>query len=876
MPRLFGVGFVGDGQLGEIDSCKDIQCLETAVEIDGAPQNIKMIASGVKHSIFLTTEGQMFSVGNNECGQLGRDELLNESFTIAPVVLKGGVRVIQIACGQFHNAAVSDDGRTFMWGSNHTCQCGEDACEKISFPRRIHSLTGIVQVDCGENTTVVLTESSNVYIFGLIKDEHTKPIEIESLSIYPIIQVAAGGTHFAALTASGQVFCWGKNTNGQLTGKISDQFKFEPIAVETLSKVIYVACGSKHTVVLTTEGRVFAFGNNAQGQLGDWRREDVVNVPKIVSELLGTTITGVSCGGRFTFAISNGIVYAFGLNNTGQLGIGNRKNSGAPTIVKDISNVKAVYGGYEHSFFLVEDIADLPIHPVGAVHLFKIPKFLTFNHLRRVYDSNNKIELIGELESVFSSVGCLNGSFLYEDDRRYLLGNTSNGLNLDDVMHAMNLLDYSTSVEQFSDIIISSLESCEIFNFEVNQTIKKEPNLESLRVFFLLIWIPPMAKMERKYVEGFLYRYTHLLCKVADSTGKLFENWFNVLPTRHFNRFSLSLMRMLEFLFPKNFENYPVLRPILKLINRMAAVNRSNEKIPYTHFYLNCLEEKVNVRKDYLTYYLYHNPELTADNIEIPKNPDAFFWFDYPCIMNVAAKSNVLETHSRAAIQESHQRAIFEGLLTTGLAYLNPYLNFTIRRDNIVNDSIAELMNASSKDITKPLKVQFQGEEGEDEGGIRKEFFMLLFQEFLQPTYGMFLTDEESQYVWFSGFPVEETPFRMVGTLCAMAIYNSILVELPFPLALYKYLLDVPFTLEDLLELHPSEGRSLEQLLSYDGDDVEETFMLTFEMSMTVFGHTEQVELKKEGKDIPVTNSNRAEFVELYIKREWKLAMKEY
>lgn len=44
-------------------------------------------------------------------------------------------------------------------------------------------------------------------------------------------------------------------------------------------------------------------------------------------------------------------------------------------------------------------------------------------------------------------------------------------------------------------------------------------------------------------------------------------------------------------------------------------------------------------------------------------------------------------------------------------------------------------MNASSKDITKPLKVQFQNEEGEDEGGIRKEFFMLLFQEFLQPTY---------------------------------------------------------------------------------------------------------------------------------------------
>lgn len=103
----------------------------------------------------------------------------------------------------------------------------------------------------------------------------------------------------------------------------------------------------------------------------------------------------------------------------------------------------------------------------------------------------------------------------------------------------------------------------------------------------------------------------------------------------------------------------------------------------------------------------------------------------------------------------------------------------------------------------------------------------------------------------------------MVGTLCGMAIYNGILVELPFPLALYKYLLDVPFTLEDLLELHPAEGRSLEHLMAYDGDDVEDTFMLTFEIAMTIFGHTEQVELKKGGKEIPVTNSNRSEFVEV-------------
>ena len=241
--------------------------------------------------------------------------------------------------------------------------------------------------------------------------------------------------------------------------------------------------------------------------------------------------------------------------------------------------------------------------------------------------------------------------------------------------------------------------------------------------------------------------------------------------------------------------------------------------------------------------------------------------------MNVVAKSNVLETHSKVlqhtAIENSYRRDIFFLLGGDGLG-INPFLNFTVRRDNIVDDTVANLMNVTYEHpevLFKPLKISFANEEGEDEGGIRKEYFMLLFKAFLQPTYGMFVEDDESHYIWFSGFPIEDFYFKMVGLLCALAIYNSILVELPFPLALYKYLLGVPFTIEDLRELHPTEGRSLDSLLDYDGDDVEDVFMLYFSISLTVFGHTEEIELKPDGKDIPVTKENRAEFVDLYIKR---------
>ncbi|KAJ1345625.1 putative E3 ubiquitin-protein ligase herc3 [Parelaphostrongylus tenuis] len=61
----------------------------------------------------------------------------------------------------------------------------------------------------------------------------------------------------------------------------------------------------------------------------------------------------------------------------------------------------------------------------------------------------------------------------------------------------------------------------------------------------------------------------------------------------------------------------------------------------------------------------------------------------------------------------------------------------------------------------------------------------------------------------------------MVGILCGLAVYNSVLVAFPFPLAVYKMLLDQRLTLEDLTELSPVEGQSLQELLDYQGDDFE-------------------------------------------------------
>ena len=79
--------------------------------------------------------------------------------------MKSTIKIIQIATGQFHNAAVADDGKFYMWGANHGSQCGIKACPKISIPERISVLVNVVQVACGENNTIVLTECK---LFGSI------------------------------------------------------------------------------------------------------------------------------------------------------------------------------------------------------------------------------------------------------------------------------------------------------------------------------------------------------------------------------------------------------------------------------------------------------------------------------------------------------------------------------------------------------------------------------------------------------------------------------------------------------------------------------------------------------------------------------------
>jgi hypothetical protein len=190
-----------------------------------------------------------------------------------------------------------------------------------------------------------------------------------------------------------------------------------------------------------------------------------------------------------------------------------------------------------------------------------------------------------------------------------------------------------------------------------------------------------------------------------------------------------------------------------------------------------------------------------------------------------------------------------------------------VRRNHLVEDALDEIGRQYRRDLFKPLRVHFIGEDGIDAGGVKKEFFQLLVAELLSPDYGMLVYQLESHTYWFNACSLEgEEQFMLLGLVLGLAIYNRVLLDFPLPLALYKKLLRQPVGLRDLEEMQPTLGRSLRQLLQYEGDaSVEDAFCLTFSVEMDFFGDLRTVALKPGGEDVPVTEENRHEYVELMV-----------
>ncbi|XP_050974418.1 X-linked retinitis pigmentosa GTPase regulator isoform X2 [Labeo rohita] len=302
------------------------------------------ISCGQSHSAFVTEQGRLFVFGNNNRGQLGLQTKGPVNKPVCVKVLKGE-RAQFVACGTDHTLVGTSQGDIFSAGGNSDGQLGLGHCkDSISF-QRLHPFCDYAPIkllSAGGHTSAALTEDGRLFLWGdnsvgqlgLGNDSHTLlPKELKLGQ--PIQWVSCGYRHSALVTDNGDVFTFGESADGRL-GLSAHQLAnhSHPQRVETLHGVLQVACGGKHTLALT-DNELYSFGRGEFGQLGLGTLVFVADTPVAVGHFRKGRVTHVTCGENHSALITDsGLLYTFGDGRHGKLGHGdeNFTNQFSPTV----------------------------------------------------------------------------------------------------------------------------------------------------------------------------------------------------------------------------------------------------------------------------------------------------------------------------------------------------------------------------------------------------------------------------------------------------------------------------------------------------------------------------------------------------------------
>ncbi len=186
------------------------------------------------------------------------------------------------------------------------------------------------------------------------------PIEVAAISGHGrIVQIDAGTAHSIAVTSDGSLYAWGHNTSGQLGDGTTNDTP-TPKRIGSLTRVRAIAAGDSFSLALLADGSVWAWGNNQSGQLGDGKAPQDHNSPKMVFGLgPGSNVSAIAAGESFGLALKrDGSIVGWGNGTSGQLGNGTVLKQSAPTPVERItpsSGVIAIDAGNSYSMALSKD-----------------------------------------------------------------------------------------------------------------------------------------------------------------------------------------------------------------------------------------------------------------------------------------------------------------------------------------------------------------------------------------------------------------------------------------------------------------------------------------------------------------------------------------
>ncbi len=271
----FSLAIVPDGSLLSFGPLQDGQptSTRTIARISGVPVALGV---GSQHALVVTADGGVWSLGDNTWGQLGPRTVSSGDATL-PAQIQGLSNIVSAAAGGGHSVALDSEGNVWTWGRNDHGQLGVGTISpQLEVPTKLVGLDDVVTVAAGENYTLALRADGTVWAWG--DDEHGQlgngqaggmvaaPVQVAALS--DVTSLAAGSDHGLALKSDGTVWAWGDNTAGKLGDGGSEALSAQPVEVAGLEKVVGIAAGQGHSLALEADGSVMAWGANQAGQLG--------------------------------------------------------------------------------------------------------------------------------------------------------------------------------------------------------------------------------------------------------------------------------------------------------------------------------------------------------------------------------------------------------------------------------------------------------------------------------------------------------------------------------------------------------------------------------------------------------------------------------
>eukprot|EP01083_Nonionella_stella_P046110 123481_1 len=365
---LRSFGYENDGALGVGEIKKSTWYPQMCTAL--SKKKIIKISAYYEHMLCVDSNGFAYSCGSNWVGQLGLGDCEKRIVPQIVNTLKS-YNAVSVAAGKYHSLILTDEGNVWSFGYGNDGQLGYVTKEKILAkkamrevalsPNIIDSLNNehIVNISCGACHSCVISKDGKLFTFGYngLKQcgvEHLRgdrifvPTNVVLPNELTPAFIECGNCHTLILTTNHMVLSCGKGEEGQLGHGNDDIHCNTPKIIDALKTkhIINIAAGHKHSLCVSKDGEVYAFGIGTMGVLG---HGDIYPQPQMEPAAIlffkdkNIKIRECAAGGEsHSGAISiTGEVYLWGSGRDGCLGIGSRKVKAVPTKVEYFNNIKA-------------------------------------------------------------------------------------------------------------------------------------------------------------------------------------------------------------------------------------------------------------------------------------------------------------------------------------------------------------------------------------------------------------------------------------------------------------------------------------------------------------------------------------------------------